>query len=109
MCDPRNSNLPSTERVSDENEPLVPASTSFLLTTDASLLTGGTGPEKTLGINTKANSRYFERPEVLKAYKEQEEIQTPEFESLSEDASVGGRFRPRELEDVCNDLSLSCS
>jgi hypothetical protein len=84
-----------------ENDPLIPASTFFLLTTNSDLAaSSGKSGSHDLEFNLKANSRYFDRPEVMKAYKEQSEIQTPEFELLSEDAIVGGRFRPRELEQV---------
>jgi hypothetical protein len=37
---------------------------------------------------------------VLKAFKEQQIIETPDFQKLDEVYSVGGRFRPRGSEDV---------
>jgi hypothetical protein len=43
------------------------------------------------------NEGYLDQLERFKAHAEQEPIQIPEF---SEDSSVGGRFRPREIEDV---------
>ena len=52
-----------------------------------------------------ANDRYFDRPEVVKAFREQAIIQTPEFSSIGESSNVGGRFRPRAAEDVGPQLS----
>lgn len=53
-----------------------------------------------LEVNSSAFGRYFDRPEVQRAYKEQQIIQTPEFTQLTDDAAVGGRFRPRGSEEV---------
>ena len=53
-----------------------------------------------LNLNTSAYERYFDKPEVIRAYREQQIIQTPEFTLLSEHEAVGGRFRPRSLDDV---------
>ncbi|KAH9829452.1 uncharacterized protein C8Q71DRAFT_404946 [Rhodofomes roseus] len=89
-----------------ENEPLIPATTKFLLTTNSSLVPSTSdAPNFEVEINTHAYGRYFDRPEVQKAYKEQQLIQTPEFTQLDEDASVGGRFRPRVAEDEPADTS----
>lgn len=79
-----------------ENEPLIPANTQFLLTTNSALVHPPQPSSSTdFGLNSHANQRYFDRPDVIQAYREQQIIQTPEFTTLSEDASVGGRFRPR--------------
>jgi hypothetical protein len=51
-------------------------------------------------LNTWAYERYFDKPEVIRAYREQQLIQTPEYTLLSEHEAVGGRFRPRSLDDV---------
>jgi hypothetical protein len=86
-----------------ENEPLIPADTKFLLTTNSSLIPSSSSSTSTpfeLELNSHAYERYFDRPEVLASYKAQLTIQTPEFSNLTEDASVGGRFRPRIHEDV---------
>ncbi|KAF7796568.1 hypothetical protein EIP86_007749 [Pleurotus ostreatoroseus] len=84
-----------------ESEPLVPGSTKFLLTTNAHLVPAANdGASFDFQLNTQAYSRYFDRPEVQKAYKEQQVIQTPEFSLLPEDAVVGGRFRPRGSDEV---------
>ncbi|TFY71330.1 hypothetical protein EVG20_g1687 [Dentipellis fragilis] len=77
-----------------ENEPLIAANTKFLLTTNGALAPSNDVPFE-LQLNTSAYDRYFERPDVLKAYREQLVIQTPEFTTLPEHAAVGGRFRPR--------------
>jgi len=77
-----------------DNEPLIPADTPFLLTTNSALLQSSP-KSANFGLNTLANQRYFDRADVIKAYREQLDIQTPEFTLLSEDATVGGRFRPR--------------
>jgi hypothetical protein len=53
-----------------------------------------------VNLNTSAYERYFDKPEVIHAYREQQLIQTPEFTLLSEHEAVGGRFRPRSLDDV---------
>jgi hypothetical protein len=78
----------------------------LLLTTDSARVRtfgdeaaeGPEGPQTNL--NTSAYERYFDKPEVICAYREQQLIQTPEFTLLSEGEAVGGRFRPRGLEDV---------
>ncbi|KAG1754928.1 uncharacterized protein EDB91DRAFT_1042737 [Suillus paluster] len=77
-----------------ENEPLIPANTQFLLTTNSTLISQPSSSTD-FGLNSHANQRYFDRPDVIQAYREQQIIQTPEFTSLSADASVGARFRPR--------------
>jgi hypothetical protein len=51
-----------------------------------------------LDQNMFANERYFERPEVIKAYREQLDIQTPEYTVLGDEAKVGGRLRARNEE-----------
>ena len=91
-----------------ENEPLIPAHAKFLLTTNAARVrTLGEASEAADGdnesgsqLNTWAYERYFDKPEVIRAYREQQLIQTPEFTLLSEHEAVGGRFRPRSLDDV---------
>ncbi|EIW86993.1 hypothetical protein CONPUDRAFT_161617 [Coniophora puteana RWD-64-598 SS2] len=91
-----------------ENEPLIPANTSFILTTNSTLAptaSSSRDPDVDASFNTHANQRYFERPDVIKAYRAQQVIQTPEFRVLSEDASVGSRFRPRGSDDDAADLS----
>jgi hypothetical protein len=87
-----------------ENEPLVPAHTKLLLTTSSTRVRAfgeGEGSQ----LNTSAYERYFDKPEVIRAYREQQLIQTPEFTLLSEHEAVGGRFRPRGLDDVRAELS----
>jgi len=86
-----------------DNEPIVPASAGILLTTNSTLASSSSTSEPSL--NDNAYERYFDRPEVSEAYKKQQIIETPEFSLLSEDASVGGRFRPRALEDELADTS----
>ncbi|EGN93100.1 hypothetical protein SERLA73DRAFT_189929 [Serpula lacrymans var. lacrymans S7.3] len=89
-----------------ENEPLIPENTQFLLTTNSGeLKQPSTSASSGFEINNHAYQRYFDRPDVLKAYREQLIIQTPEFSLLSEDASVGGRFRPRSSEEESTDTS----
>ncbi|KAI0640067.1 hypothetical protein C8Q77DRAFT_1152972 [Trametes polyzona] len=87
-----------------ESEPLIPASTKFLLTTNAALLPPASESFEAQ-LNTHAYGRYFDRPEVQRAYKAQQLIQTPEFTELPQDAHVGGRFRPRGSEDDAVDTS----
>ena len=88
----------SPKSTTAENEPLIPASTSFILTTNSKYASDDSGGAIT--VNTVANDRYFDRPEVVKAFREQVIIQTPEFSSIGESSNVGGRFRPRAAEDV---------
>jgi hypothetical protein len=90
-----------------ENEPLIPVHTQLLLTTNSTRVrafgdaAGADGSQ----LNTSAYERYFDKPEVIRAYREQQVIQTPEFTLLSEHEAVGGRFRPRSLDDVRASLS----
>jgi hypothetical protein len=92
-----------------ENEPLIPAHAELLLTTNAARVRTFVGEaskaadgenESGSQLNTWAYERYFDKPEVIRAYREQQLIQTPEFTLLSEHEAVGGRFRPRSLDDV---------
>jgi hypothetical protein len=85
---------------------MIPTETQFLLTTNSALVSSSSTIN--VPLNRSANERYFDRPEVLKAYREQQAIQTPEFTPLSEAASVGGRFRPRGGEDVSPSCSVPC-
>ena len=92
---------PSSSTFLVETEPLVPNDTPFLLTTNPKFSGDPLNlAESGIRINTVANDLYFDRPEVLKAFREQEIIQTPKFESISESSTVGSRFRPRGAEDV---------
>ncbi|TFK56615.1 hypothetical protein OE88DRAFT_38552 [Heliocybe sulcata] len=86
-----------------ENEPLIPADTRFFLTTNSSLIPSTSASSFEIELNSSAYERYFDRPEVIKAYREQQTIQTPEYTLLTEDASVGSRFRPRGSEDELAD------
>lgn len=98
-----------------ESEPLIPLETPFIILTDVRMLTGGLDgqvtpgsassssllpPDTQLELNQEAFQRYFERPEVIKACREQALIETPEFKVIEEVASVGGRFRPRANSDL---------
>lgn len=92
----------------EENEPLIPEQTPFILTTSLDVISDDPGPSFSYGtitLNTTSNQRYFDRPEVLKAYREQQVIQTPEFVNIAENPSVGGRFRPRAGEESAMDTS----
>ena len=85
---------------------MIPAHARLLLTTDSARVRtfgdeAAEGPQGSqTNLNTSAYERYFDKPEVIRAYREQQLIQTPEFTLLSEGEAVGGRFRPRGLEDV---------
>ncbi len=83
---------------SAETETLVPYNTPFLLTTNSGLFSTS-GPTTELSLTTVPSERYFDRPDVLKAYREQLIIQTPSFTNVQDNPSVG-RFRPRGPEDV---------
>ena len=85
-----------------ENDPLIPAHTQLLLTTDSARVRAFAGGDagSDSELNTSAYERYFDKPEVIRAYREQQLIQTPEYTLLSEHEAVGGRFRPRGQDDV---------
>ncbi|KZT30775.1 hypothetical protein NEOLEDRAFT_1174152 [Neolentinus lepideus HHB14362 ss-1] len=70
-----------------ENEPLIPADTKFFLTTNSALIPSTSAVSFEIQLNSSAYERYFDRPEVIKAYREQQTIQTPEYTLLTEDAS----------------------
>ncbi|KAF9055933.1 hypothetical protein BJ165DRAFT_1521897 [Panaeolus papilionaceus] len=96
-----------TQKRRSENEPLIPTLTRFLFTTDSSY-SGDQEEESSqanIQLNTVAFDRYFEKPEVLQAFREQAIIETPVFESIAELSSVGGRFRPRGAEDESAETS----
>ncbi|CDO73451.1 hypothetical protein BN946_scf185013.g86 [Trametes cinnabarina] len=69
-----------------ESEPLIPATTRFLLTTKSALLPPSSESFEAQ-LNTHAYGRYFDRPEVQQAYRAQQLIQTPEFTELPQDAN----------------------
>ncbi|KAF8910104.1 hypothetical protein CPB84DRAFT_1635782, partial [Gymnopilus junonius] len=89
-----------------EAGPIVALDTPFLLTTNskhAIEVPGDSGAP--IRVNIVLNDSHFARPEVLKACREQEIIQTPDFESIAESSSVGGRMRPRGAEDESAETS----
>ncbi|KAL4253577.1 hypothetical protein ABKN59_003453 [Abortiporus biennis] len=91
-----------------ENEPLIPATTEFLLTTNSTLLpppVEDPASDSDFALNSSSYGRYFDRPDVQQACREQQIIQTPEFTQFTEDAAVGGRFRPRGGEEESADTS----
>ncbi|KAK7058429.1 hypothetical protein VNI00_002063 [Paramarasmius palmivorus] len=92
-----------TNRRKPENEPLIPENTRFFLTTSLALAP----PEAPIPplLNERANERYFERPQLLKACREQGIIETPHFELINDADTVGGRFRPRGSEEGMVDTS----
>jgi hypothetical protein len=93
-----------------EYAPLIPAETRLLLTTNPHTVAKSSSTLN-LGMNVSANDRYFDRPEVVTAYRLQEIIQTPEFVNIENSAAMG-RLRPRNSEDVrgpSNPLVLSPS
>jgi hypothetical protein len=81
-----------------EYDPLIPAETRLILTTNPQTVAKSSSTLR-LGMNISANDRYFDRPEVVKAYRTQEMIQTPEFINIENSAAMG-RLRPRNSEDV---------
>ncbi|KIL71549.1 hypothetical protein M378DRAFT_6272 [Amanita muscaria Koide BX008] len=95
-----------THKRRTENEPLIPADTSFLLTTDSAVV-HELSSNVEVGLNPQANERYFDRPEVLKSFREQLLIETPEYVHVADlpSVGVGGRFRPRGCGDSLLDTS----
>lgn len=87
-----------------EYDPLIPAQTRLLLTTNPHTIANSSSTIK-LGMNIFANDRYFDRPEVVKAYREQQVIQTPEFDKITGNPAAMGRLRPRNSEDGTVDTS----
>jgi hypothetical protein len=92
-----------THATAVENEPLIPADTPFVFKTNDTLekvaaefsSAGGSG------LVIRAHESYFDRPDVLKAYREQTMIETPEYTGIPESSSVGGRLRVRTTDEVC--------
>jgi hypothetical protein len=85
-----------------ENEPLIPADTLFVLKTNDTLerVAGEFSSAGGSGLNLHAHESYFDRPDVLKAYREQTIIETPEYQNVADTPSVGGRLRVRTSEEV---------
>ena len=75
-----------------ETDQLIPSNSVFVLTTDVNLVPSSSSD---LGLTNYVNERYFDKPEVIRSYREQQEIQTPEYTQLQDDALVGGRLRAR--------------
>ncbi|KAJ7361414.1 hypothetical protein DFH08DRAFT_844060 [Mycena albidolilacea] len=92
-----------------ENEPLIPADTPFVFKTNDTLekvaaefsSAGGSG------LVIRAHESYFDRPDVLKAYREQTMIETPEYTGIPESSSVGGRLRVRTTDETNTDLDAA--
>ncbi|KAL1699511.1 hypothetical protein EV121DRAFT_216080 [Schizophyllum commune] len=96
--------LDNMERRGD-GEPHIPLGTAFCFTTDANFVPPPDASMSTgIKVNSLANERYFERPEVIKAYREQQTIQIPEFVRIDELPEGSSRFRPRaDLGDFDSD------
>ncbi|GJE89606.1 hypothetical protein PsYK624_057100 [Phanerochaete sordida] len=94
-----------TRRRQFESEPLIPSNSRFLFTTNAALVPSTSETSAAIELNTQAYGRYFDRPEVQRACRQQADIQVPEFTQLSDDALVGGRFRPRNTDEELVDTS----
>ncbi|KAJ7492314.1 hypothetical protein FB451DRAFT_527544 [Mycena latifolia] len=80
-----------------ESEPLIPADTLFVMKTNDTLekVAKEFASASGSGLNLRAHESYFERPDVLKAYREQTIIETPEYSNVADVPSVGGRLRVR--------------
>ena len=76
-----------------ESEPLIPAHTPFILTTDTRLLASSSTNK--FDFNAHAEEFYFERPEVMEAIRAQRQVQTAEFRELKDEDHVTGRLRYR--------------
>ncbi|KAF7784156.1 hypothetical protein Agabi119p4_321 [Agaricus bisporus var. burnettii] len=83
-----------------ETESIISPATPFLLTTDSNLFSNASEAS----VTTVASDRYFDRPDVLKAYREQLTIQTPSYRNVKDNLVVA-RFRPRGPEDAQIDTS----
>ncbi|KXN88863.1 hypothetical protein AN958_06733 [Leucoagaricus sp. SymC.cos] len=82
-----------------ENDDLIPSTTPFYLTTDSKQF--ATSNDQ-LRLTTVSNERYFDRPDVLAAFRKGLSIQTPSWAEGQPDV---GRFRPRGVEDTQVDTS----
>ncbi|KAJ7103220.1 hypothetical protein B0H15DRAFT_811479 [Mycena belliarum] len=78
------------------DDSLIPADTMFVLKTNDTLeqVAKEFAPASS-SINFLAHEKYFERPDVLKAYREQTIIETPEYSNVADVPSAGGRLRVR--------------
>ena len=85
----------------EDNKPLIPVSSSFLLVTDSSIAEQSepSPSENPADVPQLFYQSYFDRPEVIKSYREQEVIETPVFNPLPDDA-IGSRFRMRSGDEV---------
>lgn len=76
---------------------IVPPDTVFVVTTNSADVPSSS--------QSTHHQRYFERPDVIQAYKAGAVIETPEVFELSSEAVVGSRLRVRAEQEV----SLRCS
>lgn len=76
-----------------ESDPLIPRKTVFVLTTDSRYISTASTSE--IGLNRCANERFFEQPEVIRAFKEQQDIQIPEFTQIPDHDMVSSKLRVR--------------
>jgi len=84
-----------------ENEPLIPADTVVLLTTNSKYgEKNGIDGDNSISLNIVSNDKYFSRPEVIRACREQSIIQTPQWENIGDSHRVGSRLRVRGGEEV---------
>ncbi|KAK7063951.1 PEHE domain-containing protein [Favolaschia claudopus] len=91
-----------------ENEPLIPADSRFVFKTNDALeqYAKEFAVASTSGFNLRATESYFDRPEVLKSYREQINIETPEYSNVKEEGGVVGsrlRSRPKDDDDPTDD------
>ncbi|THV07486.1 hypothetical protein K435DRAFT_959573 [Dendrothele bispora CBS 962.96] len=93
-----------THRRKLEDVPLIPENTRFFLATSASLAPPEASSSRIV-INKHSEDRYFDRPEVIKAFRQQTNIETPEFVDINETREVLSRFRARDTDEATMDTS----
>ncbi|KAJ7610810.1 hypothetical protein FB45DRAFT_691757, partial [Roridomyces roridus] len=89
-----------------DSDPLIPGDSPFVLKTSTALdkVAEKFQEAGSFGLNVHAHERYFDRPEVLKAYREQIIIETPQYERIGDVAPGGSRLRQRNIEETSLDL-----
>ncbi|KAF5368615.1 hypothetical protein D9758_002209 [Tetrapyrgos nigripes] len=87
-----------------EDVPVIPENTRFFLSTSAALAPPEASSSR-IAINSRSDDRYFDRPDVIKAFRQQTNIETPEFIELKDTQEGLGRFRARDSDEGTLDTS----
>ncbi|KAF9041784.1 hypothetical protein BDZ89DRAFT_1128784 [Hymenopellis radicata] len=79
--------------------PSIPADTIFTFTTNTQILPPHTEcTARASDFRTNNHKSYFDRPEVIESYRNQQKVETPDYELITDDMIITSRFVPQGVE-----------